>query len=290
MRHTFLLFVLVLMSLCLHISAQTIPYSIGRIVISSDGNEHDHDDWAATPFSLAMLAAAGLQDQLKVYTFSDHIWGSNQEHPDATEQMQRSALGGKEQFGFDHTVFIEAVEKPDEAVKAIVDEINRSKKADPLTIIAAGPMEVVGRALSQADAKKLKYVMILSHSKWNDRHADNVRKEWDKHSGWTWDEMDETFTPKGLQCVHIADQNGDDEFDGMRAAKEKFDWLKTSAARDNAAYKPGSWDWLYERQLTCVKNGEFDPSDAGMIIYLLTGKEKTNPEDARAIMENPRTK
>ena len=29
----------------------------GRIVISSDGNEHDHDDWAATPLTLAMLAS-----------------------------------------------------------------------------------------------------------------------------------------------------------------------------------------------------------------------------------------
>jgi hypothetical protein len=44
----------------------------GRIAISSDGNEQDHDDWAATPLSLALLAAAGLQD---------HIWGSNQSHP-----------------------------------------------------------------------------------------------------------------------------------------------------------------------------------------------------------------
>lgn len=33
----------------------------GRIVISSDGNEHDHDDWAATPLSLAIIAAKGLQ-------------------------------------------------------------------------------------------------------------------------------------------------------------------------------------------------------------------------------------
>lgn len=44
---------------------------------------------------------------------------------------------------------------------------------------------------------------------------------------------------------------------------------------------------MYNRQLTCIKKGEFDPSDAGMIIYLLTGTEKTNPDDARIIMENP---
>ncbi|MDO7137592.1 hypothetical protein [Algibacter lectus] len=44
---------------------------------------------------------------------------------------------------------------------------------------------------------------------------------------------------------------------------------------------------MYQRQLTCVKKGDFDPSDAGMIIYLLTGKQKTSPDDARAIIENP---
>ena len=46
-------------------------------------------------------------------------------------------------------------------------------------------------------------------------------------------------------------------------------------------------DWLYERQLTCVKKGDFDPSDAGMIIYLLTGIQKTSPSDAKDIIENP---
>jgi hypothetical protein len=53
----------------------------GRIVISSDGNEHDHDDWAATPLSLAIIAARGLQNRLTLYIYSDHIWGSNYEHP-----------------------------------------------------------------------------------------------------------------------------------------------------------------------------------------------------------------
>ncbi|MBC7826416.1 MAG: hypothetical protein H7122_01620 [Chitinophagaceae bacterium] len=53
----------------------------GRIVISSDGNEHDHDDWGAKPLSLAIIAAKGLQDRLSTYIYSDHIWGSNHEHP-----------------------------------------------------------------------------------------------------------------------------------------------------------------------------------------------------------------
>jgi hypothetical protein len=220
------------------LNAQTIPYSGGRIVISSDGNEHDHDDWASTPFALALLAARGLQDKLAVFTFSDHVWGSNFE------------------------------------------------KKDPLTIIAAGPMHVVGTAIGNAKPSKLKYVRLISHSDWNDNHADRPL-DWEEHSGWTWKEIEEKYASKGLTCDHIMDQNGGDDYYGMRGPMEMFDWIKTSPARNLSHYKSGSWDWLYSRQLTCIKDGAFDPSDAGMVIYLLTGKEKTSPEDARMIMENP---
>jgi hypothetical protein len=265
--------------------AQTIPFSVGRIVISSDGNEHDHDDWAATPFSLALLAAKGLQNNLVLYTYSDHVWGSNINHPNASEQMRISALEGGEQFGFTNTKFMEAVSDSSAAVNAIVKEINKSSKANPLTIIAAGPMHLVGSAIAAAKPSKLKFVRLISHSKWNDNHSDKPDK-FEVHSGWTWEEIEDQFAAKGLICDHIADQNGGEDYLGMRGSMEKFDWIKDSPARNNPAYKSGSWDWLYSRQLTCIKKGEFDPSDAGMVIYLLTGIEKTNPDDARIIMEN----
>ena len=54
--------------------------SKGRIVVSLDGNEHDHDKWGGTPLSLAIIAANGLQDKLSVHIYSDHICGSNHEH------------------------------------------------------------------------------------------------------------------------------------------------------------------------------------------------------------------
>ncbi|WP_434035545.1 hypothetical protein [Formosa sp. 4Alg 33] len=266
--------------------AQTVPFTTGRIVISSDGNEHDHDDWAATPFSLALLAAKGLQDRLTVYTFSDHIWGSNHDHKNAQKEMQISALEGQKIFHFNQTHFIEAVADSTKAIQAIVKEINRSKKEDPLTIIAAGPMQVVGSALAKADQAKLKFVRIISHHSWNDNHADKPNK-WEQHSGWTWNEIKSSFESKGLICDRIANQNGGDDYDGMKAPIERFDWIKTSPIREQSAEAKKQLDWLYSRQLTCIKKGDFDPSDAGMIIYLLTGTQKTNPEDAKAIIENP---
>ena len=71
----------------------------GRIVVSADGNEHDHDDWAATPLSLALLAARGLQDKVPLYIYADHVWGSNHEHPGVGgvtpyEQMRHGSVKG----------------------------------------------------------------------------------------------------------------------------------------------------------------------------------------------------
>lgn len=271
----------------------------GRIAISSDGNEHDDDDWAATPLSLAMIAAKGLQDKLVLYTYSDHIWGSNQDKPDkhgisAYEHMHISALGSQKWFGFNNTKFICAVDNAEIAYNAMRDVINASTADNPLFIIAAGPMQVVGEAMNRADKDKRQYVTLLSHSQWNNRHSDNPEKKkgWDIHSGWTWDEMKKAFsTPEGgnAKFVQIADQNNGKDYIGFFCKKEYYDWIKTSPARNHPLYKAGAWDFLYDRISACTKKKGtcFDPSDAGMIVYLFTGIEKTNPDMAKEIMENP---
>ena len=270
-----------------HLSfSQTIPYSKGRIVISSDGNEHDEDDWAATPMSLALLAARGLQDQLVVYTFSDYTWGSNKEKPGAAAQMRESAFIGANKFGFKKTKFIEAVAAPNFAVIELTTQINKSSEKDPLTLIAAGPMDIVGDAINEADSTKLKFVRLISHSTWNDEHADKPY-EWETHEGWTWAEIQEEFASKGLKMDHIVDQNGGEDYEGLKTDLTKYDWVKNSPKKDQKPFEKGSWDWLYGRLQAAQKGEEFDPSDAGMILYILTGKQKNSPEDLREILENP---
>lgn len=259
----------------------------GRIILSSDGNEHDHDDWAATPLSLALLAAAGLQDKLVLYTYSDHVWGSNQWHPgsesglNAYEHMRESALGGKKRFGFDNSKFICAFDNAEVAYRAIRDEINKSSADDPVFIIAAGPMQVVGEGISRADASKRKYVTIISHSTWNNEHSDKPEKNIvDVHTGWTWDEISASFSTVeggGLTCIRISDQNGGEDYEGLMAPVQKFDWLKNPADFKNKGYRDGALEWLYSRLLTCIKKGEIDASDAGMVVWFLTGIEKTDP-------------
>jgi hypothetical protein len=127
----------------------------GRIVISADGNEHDHDDWAATPLSLALIAAKGLQDKLTVYIYSDHIWGSNYEHPGVNGvtpyyQMKESTLTGGKLFGFKKTKFICAVDNPEMAYEALKQEIDKSDEENPLFVIADGPVHVIGEAIARA--------------------------------------------------------------------------------------------------------------------------------------------
>ncbi len=279
-------------------SATPLWQGVGRIALSSDGNEHDHDDWAATPLSLALLASQGLQDAVTLYTYSDHVWGSNHDFPgsDTTsssyDNMQESAMGSKLWFGFNDTKFVCAVDDPKAAYKAMAKEINASSKENPLIIIAAGPMQVVGEGINRSKVSKRQYVTVVSHSGWNNNHSDKP-EEWEEHSGWRWNEMKSKFGTTeggGVKFVQIKGQNSGKDYKGLYCPKEDYDWIKTSEARnDIKTYKPGAWDFLYQRVSSCVKKGGkyFDPSDAGMVIYMLTGEDRTNPDMAREIMENP---
>lgn len=118
------------------------------------------------------------------------------------------------------------------------------------------------------------------------------RGYWDKHSGWTWEKLKAKFADVeggGVRFIMPADQNGGRDYDGLQSDKKNFDWIITSPARKNPLYKPDSWIWLYSRLVVCIRpDGRcFDVSDAGMVIYMLTGIEKTSPALAREIMENP---
>ena len=283
-----------LISIPVAVNAEPLWNGRGRIVVSCDGNEHDWDDWAATSMNFAVLASQRLQDKLPLYIYSDHIWGSNQERSNvngmcAYNHMGESALNGDANFGFNNTRLVCAVDNPEVAYNALRDEINKSSLENPLFIIAAGPMQVVGEGINRASREKRRFVTIISHSKWNNIHSDNPQKNfsWDNHSGWTFDEMVDAFSSsKGGKCkfVKIPDQNYN-----LQCDRKEFDWLRLSAARSCSYYKHGSWDWLYIRLESCaVKNGTyFDVSDTGMIVFLLTGDDRATPDVIRRLMEMP---
>ncbi len=270
----------------------------GRIVVSADGNEHDHDDWAATPLSLAILAARGLQDRVPLYIYADHVWGSNVEHPGVNgvtpyEQMRESALTGGRLFGFTHTRFIAAVDDPETAYEALRDEVNRSSADDPLFIVAAGPVHVIGEAVSRARPDRRRFVTVITMLNcWNDTHADAPYEKWEHHTGWTMPEMQQQFGSEaggGLRIVSIRNQNP-----RLMRNWHEYAWLRTAPERDHPAYASGSWLWLFNRLCMSIKpvSGAenyyaIDASDAGKVVYLLTGIEDTSPQLCFEIMKAP---
>jgi hypothetical protein len=266
--------------------SQKIPYAGERIILSVDGNEHSKNAWGATPLSLALLAAYGLQDQVTVYSFSGHTWGSNKVHPRADAQMRESAFIGAKLFGFKKTKFIEAVNAPNYAIIEIAEQINKSSQKNPLLILAGGSMEVIGTALNEADSTKLTYVRLLSHSSKDGQHAEEP-EEWESHKGWTWEKIKETFASKGLKMEMLLQEVGEEAFMGLKATEAQYVWIKNSASKNEKPFQKGSWDWLYSRLDVAKEGVEMNPADAGLVLYLLTGKLKITPEDIRAVMENP---
>ncbi len=261
----------------------------GRIALSSDGNMHDNDDHLATKMTLMILAKAGLQDKTTLYTYADHIWWSED---DDVEKMRLAAEVTGERFGFDECNFIPAVTDPEKAYNAMAAEIAKSTAENPLFIIAAGPMQVVGTGFERAEKinpDSLNHVTIVSHSNWNNKHSDNPNKAKKNHGdeafheGWTWDEMIEAFGDK-VNFNQIVDQNGTGKGSEVYKTKDKF-----------SAKTWETWDWMknhVDPNIQWVRNNDGlrvgpDYSDAGIAYYLVAdldgkrGDEDGNPEKLR---------
>jgi hypothetical protein len=262
--------------------AQNVPYSGERIVVVADGNEHGKGDWAATPLSLALVAAKEIQDQVVVYAFSSHTWGSNKTDAGADAQMRESAFLGSRNFGFKKTKFIEAVNAPNYAIIEITSQINKSSAKNPLVILAAGPMDIIGTALGEADSTKLKHVRIISHSIWDQQHSDSP-EEGETHKGWTWEKLRESYVGKGLELIALPEL-GEESFKGPLSA---YSWLTNSSKKEPKPFEKGSWQWLYSRIEAAKSGEEVNPSDVRLLLYLLTGKSNTGIPDLREMLENP---
>src|SRR6185295_6857369 len=238
--------------------------SQGRIAISSDGNDHDCDDLTATAMSIALLARTGNASKLVYYGHSDHIWstgldglcaGGNREEEMRISSQETARLFG----GFNLNVFINAKSQTSAAVSALTAQINASSASNPLWIIGAGPMEVIGRALQASDSTKRQFVTVVSHSEWNDYHAEEPG-----HGTWNFWELGSVL---GAKLIHIADQNA-----GLRVDQSNYAWLQQSS--------DSKLNWLWQRHVASGLAPVYDPSDAGMIYWLLTGANNNGDQGA----------
>ncbi len=230
-----------------------------RIALSSDGNQHDEDDWAGAAMGLAILAHRGLQPNVVHYDYNNHIWDSEERHH---RNMTESVMEGGERFGFDTSRFYDAT-VPDQltaGTENLTAEINRSSPDDELWLVLAGPMETAWMALDAADPQARKSVKCLSHGEWNETHGQT------DHGGHSYDDL----IDMGCQKVRIPDQNSN------LGETRMSDWDYLLDGDDNM-------EWLYSR-IDLLGNG--DVSDAGMDYYVITGDKNVTRPELRSFFES----
>ncbi len=285
-RISFLLTIILIFTQAIY--AQQVNFPGGRIAFSSDGNQHDKDDWGATALSLAMIDAAGLNHKVVHYDYANHLGDNNTSWEAA---MVESAEGGAVRFNLDKSVFFNDQSQLNAAIANLAAAINASSSDDPLWIIAAGPMETVWRGINAAEQEKRQYVTIISHSSWNQNHGDTPQMTHD------WADLKSDFSGNGVFFVQssgddvsattlsdpskLPDQNKSNGDLDFNTPEDKWYWLRDSDNPD--------WQWLYNRD---DKNG-FDVSDAGMTYFLITGGphnggcKTCGVNEVKRLLENP---
>ncbi|WP_419194071.1 hypothetical protein [Novipirellula herctigrandis] len=235
-------------ALCMEVAADTSPWTTGnRIAISADGNpDADADDVGATPLTLAVLAKAGLQDNLVHFDFNNFL--EYKRIDSVNNRMWRSAMGGQTRWGFDSSRFFDAAMDPDGAVAHLTSEINKSTAEDPLYLIAAGPMELIYRALEAANCSARHHVKIVSHHDYNEYFKPRL---W--HRNWN----DVKALVPIIGYLRIKDQNGSNGSGLKGSANTDFSWLQNHA--------DPKLNWVYDR----IVAGKPDVSDAGMLTWLI---------------------
>jgi chitodextrinase len=224
----------------------------GMYAMSCDGNQHDKDDYGATPMAIALMYYAGLSDKIVHINHSDHM-GNNSATME--NNMIISTEGAADRFG---PVSQAKVFNCQDGVTPIVNhflaQAQNASATNPLWYICGGPMEVPWQCLNAVKnniPNKLQYIHCISHSTWNENHNDADNNH-------TWSNMKNDFSQ--VTFHDIIDQNSSDGDNDWNTPRSKWSWLQNSSNPD--------WVWLYNRS-TIKEN--FDDSDAGMTYWLISG-------------------
>ncbi|MEM9080018.1 MAG: hypothetical protein AAGC74_04930 [Verrucomicrobiota bacterium] len=215
-----------------------------RIAISADGNpDADPDDIGATPFTLAVLAKAGLQKNVVHYDFNNFMEYKAIEP--ANNDMWLGAIGGQTRWGFDRSNFFDVAQDPNAAIGNLTAEINKSSADNPLYIIEAGPADLIYRALKDADEVARQHIVLVSHSGYNDYY---------KPRPWLKNLNDIQALLPDINYIKIPDQN--------KHLRTKGDYSPWHWLRDHA---DPNLNWVFTR----MESGKPDVSDTGMISWLI---------------------
>ena len=228
----------------------------GRVAIVADGNSPDPDDLGATAVSIALLRAAGLEDRLVHYSHScDLVRGSRISEKAEKERhalMQSSCdVTARRWGGFDAITFYDALWQREKTIEDLSNAINASTADDPLWIVEAGEPDIIGFALDATSTEKHKYIKVVTHHPANDDAGDFYK----------WQQI----LDFGVEEVRIPDQNTN-----LKVDIAEWDW-----ARDHEDSRIQQV-WLQGKiaevdDVVNFQKGKWDCSDAGMILYWITG-------------------
>ena len=311
MKKTNLILLLFLFSVGILFSQTTtncdpaLKYPGGRMALSFDGNVHDDDDIIALPVSMGMIWAAGLKDKVAHLEYNNHVCshgtetdGSANFQGDDAVNMQESANETISRFGFDGTNFFDYSTKGSQSTAHFIQAINASSVSDRLWIIAAGPMETVWRALNGSEANKRQYVTVISHSNWNQNHGDCGS---DSH---TWSNLVQDFSGDGVSFVQSCGYNSNTPCTAQELNSPNYFPDQNITNGDNDFSTPiDKWHWMRDATNPDLRwmftrnpfGSKFDPSDAGMVYFLLTGgpnnggAKKAGWLETKNLLENPCT-
>ena len=256
------------------ISSPKIDPPSGRIAIVADGNSPDPDDLGGTAVSIAMLRAAGLEDRLVHYSHScDLVRGSRISEKAEKERhalMQSSCdITARRWGGFESLTFYDALWEKDETIRDLTKAINASTREDPLWIVEAGEPDIIGFALDATPEEKHRYVKVITHHPANDNAGDF----------YSWQQI----LDFGIEEVRIPDQNKK-----LKVDLSEWDWAKEHP--DSRIQQV----WLQGKiaevdNVVGFQKGKWDCSDAGMILYWITGAtsgglEQGTVGDIRALL------
>lgn len=243
------------------VTSQTIQPPIGRIAIVADGNSPDPDDLGGTAVSLALLRATGLENRLVHYSHScdlvrvDRI--SEKAEKERHALMQSACdITARRWGGFDSLTFLDAKWRLDETIKDLANAINNSSDESPLWIIEAGEPDIIGFALDASKKEKHKYVKVITHHPANDDAGDFYK----------WQQI----LDFGVEEVRIPDQNIN-----LKVNLEAWDWAKNH--KDDRLQQVWIQGKIAENDdVVKFQKGKWDCSDAGMVLYWITGANVNN--------------
>ena len=255
MKKSLLFSLVCLFSICI-LSAQSIKPPKGRIAVVADGNSPDPDDLGGTTITLALLKSAGLEDRLVHYSHScdlvrdDRI--SERAERERHHLMQMACdMTARLWEGFNHLIFFDAIWQKEATINDLCWAINASTKNNPLWIIEAGEPDIIGMALQKTPKAKHKFVKVITHHPANDNAGDF----------YTWQQI----LDFGIEEVRILDQNIK-----LKVPITKWDWAKNhNDSRIQLLWTIGKLAEV--DNVVRFQKGKWDCSDAGMILYWITG-------------------